>query len=195
METHERSGVETQPNPRSPDLAATWSRKPDEQSLCFAAGFTLGGTFDLAPLTGSLPEAVVVCDSSMVAGIEHLEQVLFQAHEFWKGGGGLAKKKSIDLLMRITCQRQISDAISLSKIENASNIAIFGIVKSRELVEKSLQLIFSRFPSAKREDTLLELGKQKTEFLRKVHGLPRSLTRSQIVVALKERSALLVFSN
>ena len=151
--------------------------------------------YDLAPFTISLPETVVVCDSNIIAGTEHIEQVLFQAHEYWKREGEIARKKSIDLLMRITCQRQISDAIVLSKIEKTDVCAIFGIIRSIDMIGKTLQLIVSNFPSAQRDDTLLDMGKRKTEFLKKVHHLPKSFSKSKVLVALKEKSALLVFSN
>jgi tRNA threonylcarbamoyladenosine modification (KEOPS) complex Cgi121 subunit len=194
METHEER-VAIPADSQETSLAKTWTRKLDDQSFVFAAAFSLGGTFDLAPFTTALPEAVVVCDSNIVAGTEHIEQVLFQAHEYWKRDGELARKKSIDLLMRITCQRQISDAIVLSKIEKMNVCAIFGLVTSIDMIGKSLQVIVSNFPSAQRDDTLLDMGKRKTEFLRKVHRLPKTFKKSKVLVALKERSALLVFSN
>jgi tRNA threonylcarbamoyladenosine modification (KEOPS) complex Cgi121 subunit len=194
MENHEER-VAIRSDALETSLEKTWTRKLDEKSFCFAAAFSLGGTFDLAPLTKSLSEAVVVCDSNIVAGTAHIEQVLLQAHEYWKRHGEIARKKSIDLLMRITCQRQISDAIALSKIEKTNVCAIFGIVRTIDMIGKSLKVIESNFPSAQRDDTLLDMGKKKTEFLRNVHRLPKSFNKSKVLVALEERSVLLVFSN
>jgi|SRR5579872_32468 len=172
----------------------TWVRIFPE-NLFFAAGFSLSGKSDLTPLTRTLPDGVVICDSRVIGGIEHLEQVLFQATEYWLRGGEIARKKSIDLLMRITCQRQINDAIDISKINATDSFAIFGIVKSTAEIEEILQLVTARYPSAKRKDSLLAVDRAKLNFLRKLHRLPKSATKDQIIVAIKEKSALLVFSN
>ena len=98
--------------------------------MCFAAAYSLDDFQNLTPLTSSLPDGVVLCDSEIVAGIDHVEQILFQASDYWQRKGKIARKKSIDLLMRITCQRQINDAIILSKISKTKSVVIFGIVQS-----------------------------------------------------------------
>jgi tRNA threonylcarbamoyladenosine modification (KEOPS) complex Cgi121 subunit len=174
-----------------------WSRElvGERKGVCFCTAFELDDLSDLTSLAKSMPDGVVICDSSMVAGIEHLEQVLVQANELWGRGGEIARKKSIDLLMRITGQSQISEAIALSRLERTNSFVTFGIVASRDHIEESLELIKTRFPRSRRNDSLLDLDRKKENLLRKAHNLPSKLSKSQLVVALKEKSALLVFSN
>jgi tRNA threonylcarbamoyladenosine modification (KEOPS) complex Cgi121 subunit len=175
--------------------SSMWIRTMGGELMGFAAAFSWDDYQDLTSLTRSLPEGVVVCDSGIVAGVEHLEQILFQANDFWLRNGVIARKKSIDLLMRITCQRQINDAIALSKISETRSVVIFGIVKSLSVAEDSLLLLTSRYPAAKRNDALIELDREKVKSLRELHNLPKSFGGDQVRVALKEKSALLVFSN
>jgi tRNA threonylcarbamoyladenosine modification (KEOPS) complex Cgi121 subunit len=172
-----------------------WARGIQDDLVFFGTAFSLDMYQDLTSLTRRIPDGVVVCDSRMIGGIEHLEHVLFQANDYWLRNAELARKKSIDLLMRITCQRQINDAIDLSKISRTDSFALFGMVKSIATLEKLLQEVTTFSPRAKRNNALLELDREKVDFLKKVHKLPKALGKDRVLVALKEKSALLVFSN
>jgi tRNA threonylcarbamoyladenosine modification (KEOPS) complex Cgi121 subunit len=194
MEANEER-VRSQRNSERGNHSNLWVRASGENQMCFATAYSLNDFQDFTPLTGSLPDGIVLCDSGIVAGVDHIEQVLFQASDYWQRKGKIARKKSIDLLMRITCQRQINDAIVLSKISKTRSVVIFGIVKSPPIAENTLHLLESQYPLAKRNDDLIELDKEKIKSLKELQHLPKSLSGDQLRVALKEKSALLVFSH
>ncbi len=155
--------------------------------------FDLGGTFDLQPTAKRLPEGVVVCCAKIVAGPQHMDAILNQAREYWKRGEFLARNRSIDLLMRITCQRQISEAVSASEIDKAREIALFGLVTHESQIRKSTEIIEAVSRHLVRDDDMMMLDRNKLEYLRKFHKLPTWFSETQLVTALKERSVLLIF--
>ena len=166
----------------------------DSNWICFAGAFELSKALDLNPVTKELPEGVIICQPILIAGLEHLDGILLQASQHWKRGQFLARNKSIDLLMRVTCKRQISDAIAASGIKKTDNLAIFGLVDSEAVIENSMNVLKSHVGVLKVRDELLALSKSKEKYLKSFHRLPSWLSRDQLVSALKENSALLVLS-
>ena len=83
----------------------------------------------------------MACDIEIIAGPEHIEGVLNQAAEYWDRNETLAKNRSIDLLMRITCKKQIIEAVSASGLSRTGAVAIFGYVGNESHIEKSEEII------------------------------------------------------
>lgn len=173
------------------------SGRPDRQtiqSISFARGYRLSKALDLSDFAKRLHEGVVVCNPWMIAGVEHLQSVFIQAEEYWQRKQPLARNRSIDLLMRVTCQRQISDAVKGSGISKIDKLALFGLVESEDSIDESVSLLQNQVGEIKRSDSLLLLDKKKERYLKEFHNLPKSLSRNQLLVTLKEKSVLLAFS-
>jgi len=160
----------------------------------FAIAYRLKAHVDLREIAKQFPEGVVICSPNLIAGMTHVLDILTQAMEYWRRKEALARSKSMDLLMRITCRAQISEAVASSGISSTNSLALFGIAGNKTEFEKSVKIVESLGTAAEREDKLLAMNKEKSLFLRKFHNLPKLLGEDQVVVALKERSVLLIFA-
>ncbi|MGI0091627.1 MAG: KEOPS complex subunit Cgi121 [Nitrososphaerales archaeon] len=160
----------------------------------FARAYKLGRYFDLREVSKKLSGGTVICSPSLLAGREHIEAILVQAKEYWSRNQFLARNKSIDLLMRATCKRQISEAVSASGISNVDRVALFGLIEKAESIDESESTLMSQVGTLKRRDELLLLDSQKVKFLKKFHGLPNWLERDQLLSMLRESSVTLIFS-
>ena len=194
MEANE--GLKTSKRKSSSGPPQAWIRSiPAEKEVFgFAAGFEFDRQENLTDFAKRLPEGTVVCDSRLIAGVDHLESILLQASEYWKRGEFLARNRSIDLLMRISCRGQISEAVRLADNENRNSVVLWGLAKSRGEIEKAVELLTGSFRGARRNDRLIDLTKEKESYLKQIHSLPKSIIKAQLLVTLKERSLLLIFS-
>jgi tRNA threonylcarbamoyladenosine modification (KEOPS) complex Cgi121 subunit len=156
--------------------------------------YKLNGIFDLRSTARSLPEGVVVCDIEIIAGPEHIEGVLKQAAEYWDRNETLAKNRSIDLLMRITCKKQIIEAVSASGLSRTGAVAIFGYVGDESHIEKSEESIRTLAKDSEEKEELLSPGQERQNHLKEFHKLPGWLSKDQLLIALKEKSVLLIFA-
>ena len=134
----------------------------------FSMAYQLHGTFDIRSASKRLPEAVTICNPKLVAGQYHVLGILSQAKEYWLRSETLARNKSIDLLMRITCQKQIADAVIASGISKTDAVAIFGFVKNESQINSIIEIIKSVAKDMKRGDDLLSLGQRETELSRDI---------------------------
>jgi tRNA threonylcarbamoyladenosine modification (KEOPS) complex Cgi121 subunit len=144
-----------------------------------------------ADIANNLSEGVVGCAYAYVAGIRHITGILDQALEYWARRIYIARNRSIDLLMRITCQPQISNALLASKASSKA-IAVFG-ASTDEINEQEAVTVMEK-AGGKRDDSLLQLTSDKVKFLRRFHNIPAHVPRDQIADLLAEKSVLLVFS-
>jgi tRNA threonylcarbamoyladenosine modification (KEOPS) complex Cgi121 subunit len=167
------------------------SKDPETKPIGFAKGFALEKAIDLTLVATSLPEGIVLCDSRLVAGPAHIRALLLQAAEYWARGLFLARNKSIDLLMRLSCQSQISQAIEMSNLRRAKSIALLGIVNDPKQIDDAGSEIMRL--GGKPSDSGLFLTKKKEKFLRNLHGLPDAITSDQLPLMLAEKSVLLIF--
>jgi tRNA threonylcarbamoyladenosine modification (KEOPS) complex Cgi121 subunit len=163
-------------------------------SFGFEMAYELCGTFDVRSASKMLPEGIVVCNPKLAAGKDHLRGILSQAKEYWQRNETLARNKSIELLMRITCQRQIADAVAASGISQTDAVAIFGFVKNESEINSAVDIIKSVAKDMKRNDNLLSLDNKKQKYLTTFHKLPRWISKDQLLVALKEKSVLLTLN-
>jgi tRNA threonylcarbamoyladenosine modification (KEOPS) complex Cgi121 subunit len=149
---------------------------------------------DLRPLARMFPEGITLCSSELMAGKEHVREVLSQASEYWKRGQFLARNRSIDLLMRITCQSQISQATAASHLEKTNSVVFMGLVGERSEALDILSKIDTAMEGrGSRDDSLLEMNQKKAAYLRKLHRLPSSYPLTKLLVFLQEKSVLLSF--
>lgn len=158
----------------------------------FVRSFKLPGIKDLRKIVKLFPEHIVLCTSRIVAGPEHAFSVLYQTNECVKRDISLARNRSIDMLMRISCQRQISEAMSISALSKTGELALFGFVPNLTSIDDAERLVCNEIADTKRDDSLLLLTKEKAKYLKQLHKLPDLLSDDQLLVALKEKSVLLV---
>ncbi|HXQ92850.1 MAG TPA: KEOPS complex subunit Cgi121, partial [Nitrososphaerales archaeon] len=173
-----------------------WSRRIGKhgETLCFAIAFDLGRRYDLTAVAKEFPEGVVLCNPGLIAGIGHLEEILLQTKEYWDRNQRIVRNGSLEILMRITCQRQISEAIVASQIADTETVALLGFVASENEIEASIERLYSACKSIVTDNSLLDLTREKASKLRRFHRLPSSLPLDKLQTALQERSILLIFS-
>jgi tRNA threonylcarbamoyladenosine modification (KEOPS) complex Cgi121 subunit len=172
-----------------------WRRLGDgSKSVAFATSFRLKSTMDLTAIAKSLPEGVVICGSSIVAGIEHVEVILIQTHEYWKRNQKIARNGSIEILMRMACKAQISEAVEASHIDKTDSVALLGLVESVDTAQFVVEKFLTTIKPASQDISLLGLDRAKFISLKKFHQLPSKLSKAGLLVALQEKSVLLIFS-
>jgi tRNA threonylcarbamoyladenosine modification (KEOPS) complex Cgi121 subunit len=159
--------------------------------LGFGRAYRFSKTKDLRKAVTGLPEGIAACSPSLIAGKRHLESVLIQSAEYWSRGIFLARNKSIDLLMRLTCQDQISRALQASAIDNCREVALIGLAKDDSDIAISERLM-SKLGGI-RDDSLMDLDSNKMKFLLRFHSLPSWIEQDKIPQLLQEKSAILVF--
>jgi tRNA threonylcarbamoyladenosine modification (KEOPS) complex Cgi121 subunit len=165
-----------------------------ERSICFATAFKLEERKDLTSYAKTLPEGVVLCDTGIIAGINHVEAILLQTREYWKRNEKLVRNGSIEILMRLSGRNQISEAVKDSKIQSSKSVALLGLLPEKAEIEKIVADFQSKFKTTSQNLKFLELDREKARRLKKLHRLPVSLSERELQVALQELSVLLIFS-
>jgi tRNA threonylcarbamoyladenosine modification (KEOPS) complex Cgi121 subunit len=147
---------------------------------------------DLSGFAKKVKQGITLCDPRYIGGAEHVRVILVQANEYWRRGHALARNKSIDLLMRITCESQIEKALKISGLSGARHVSMFGLAESREDIEQSSSGLISI--GASEDDSLLDLTMAKRKFLCKFHHFPFQCDKKTLVDYLAEKAVLLAFS-
>lgn len=170
----------------------------DREYLGFCAALDIGKKLDLSTLAKSLPEVTVICTPTMILGCKHLDRVMTQALDCWQRGLVFAKKRSIDLLMRLTCQSQIDEATTASGIRNASSIAAFGLAPSEPEINSTIKFVQNSIGErAVRNDKLLDPNTTKIQYYLSSFDPtlpPEVASESNILALLIERASLLLVS-
>lgn len=144
---------------------------------------------NLSKIAESLPEATIASDPKLLAGVEHIKLVILQAITSWDQGIVLARNKSLDLLMRFTSKKQISEAIKASNLQDTKQISLVGVTTSEDEACDRYNAFRSSLPkNASRDDSLLDLTEAKKATIVKLHQLK---TDRMLVLKLQELSALL----
>ena len=173
---------------------------PEKAYHAFCASWELSGASDLSALAKKVSDGTVVCSPNLVLGWKHLDLLLTQAISCWERGLLFARRRSIDLLMRLTCRAQIDDATAASGIRDADRVAAFGIAPVEADLQTEMNKIQEYLGSgAVRRDELLESNQDKVaRYLNYFETcFPRSLLQTDqadIVPLLIERASLLLLS-
>jgi tRNA threonylcarbamoyladenosine modification (KEOPS) complex Cgi121 subunit len=165
-----------------------------EKSICFATAFRLDRKRDLTSFAKALPEGVVLCDTGIIAGLEHLEAILLQTREYWQRNERLVRNGSIEILMRLSAEKQISDAVEASKIQATDSVTLLGLADKVEEISKFIELFQTTFQNYSQDLRLLDLDREKARHLKGAHGLLASSPDKKLLIALQELSVLLIFS-
>ena len=169
--------------------------KSSYKGIGFAASWRLRAQKDLSPITRDLPEGVTIFSTKVSGGQTHLKGVLQQAFESSNHGITLARNSAIDLLMRLTCQSQIKDAVEVSGISSTQMVGAFGFVQRKESIDSTVEKVEMILGEIfERDDKLLEMDDARMRHVRRLHSIPENFPDSQVVDFLLEKSALLCFS-
>lgn len=161
----------------------------------------------LERLRQTFPEAQVqLVKADLIAGREHLLFAARNALQAFKGRNRRAKSLAVELLLYISCQRQISKAISVLGVgPGDQRVIILGLSGSRSVLEelsKKAQALVNGQPA----DDLVEINSEKkaSELKKVYHITPREFNASRFpherdTEVLKrlviERSALLALKS
>ncbi len=116
----------------------------------------------------SLENGIQVINADMVAGKEHLEHAINQAIKAFNKGRNIAKNILLEVLVRLSGQRQIRHAIDKFGIKpGVRNIVI--ISKDKSLIES-----FVKKYKCKEDEDILKVDEEKYKRLKEIFGIEDS---------------------
>jgi KEOPS complex subunit Cgi121 len=127
---------------------------------------------------------IQLLDCDNICGLSHLNQGIFQAIKSFDEKQNFAKDKGLEICVRTSAQKQISQALKILGIKNQCNITAVYINADDE------QIILTENLLSAREDGLLEMYDE--ENITEVYGLNNY---DNIVDAINEKIALLALKN
>ncbi len=145
------------------------------------------------------PDVVIqIINAKFVAGLDHVRKIAFQVLTDIQKKNLLVQKEDLHLLMKITCQDQIEQAIKVGGLAGSIDVVVIGLGKKRDIddVDQTLNKLFG---TDSNEVILLVPARQK--FLMSFHKIPRDLILSlekrgrDITDILVEKAALLCLDN
>lgn len=127
---------------------------------------------------------IQLLDSDYLCGIKHLNQGISQAIKAFDEKQNFANDKGLEICVRTSAQKQISQALKILGIKKTGNITAVYVDVSREQISKTEELL------ADRNDSLLE--EYDTDWIVKAYKLKND---SNIVDNINEKIALLTLKN
>ena len=142
------------------------------------------------------PRVIIqIINAKFVAGLEHVRKITFQVLIDMQKKNLLVRKEDLHLLMKMTCQDQIDQAIKVGGLRKGSiDVVVIGLGKKKHIEDLS-QTLNELFGSESNEVILLLPSRQK--FLMSFHKIPRDLIirlesrGKDITDILVEKAALL----
>jgi len=149
----------------------------------------------LEELSHEHPKVILqVVPAEMLAGEEHARLVAQQSVAAMQRNSLYAHRAHIDLLLRLTCSRQIHQALEMiKKVPRGPSFAVVAIGSRHDLsrLKRTLQR------KGRIDDSLLELTERKKIFLIDLHGISQKELAATVGIdeplpwILAERSATL----
>jgi len=149
---------------------------------------------------------VQLVKADLIAGPEHLQFAARNALNSFKGDKRRSKSLAVELLLYLSCQRQIAKAIRFLGVDSEdSRVALVALSDSKDAIQELARRAESII-DGKRDDSQIEIGsKEKMIRLQESYGVTRkemdaarfegeteSSTLKRLIV---ERSALLDLGN
>jgi len=107
-------------------------------------------------------------DANFVATWQHLYFAALNALTAFKNRENISESLAMESLLYASAQRQIRKAVKLLGVKpNSSEIAVLIVGEKSESVKLALSLV-SKQVKAKRDDTILELSKEKAAAIQKI---------------------------
>ena len=130
----------------------------------------------------SCDAAVQFFDAQLIAGWQHLYFATLNALKAFKNKTNISKNLSVECLLYASAQRQIRIALNLIGIrQNLSKIAVLVVADDKSVIAKSLIKI-SKLVPGKRDDSVLDLSKEKTVHIRRLF----SISDTELAAKLEE---------
>jgi len=133
--------------------------------------------------------SIQAVNAEAVYGIEHMLGILRVTLEAEKRKIMLANRREIELLLRLACSGQISDAMRRAGLKSAAAGCFVAISHDRESLHQFYEKIKDEFEI---EDSVLEPNKQKKAALAGALGIKARFDDSEFLKYLLERAAILV---
>src|SRR5712692_5235015 len=115
---------------------------------------------------------VQLLKADLIAGWEHLWFAGRNALNSYNGSGRKSKSLAVELLLYVSCQRQISKAIELSGVnKHDRRIALAALSESKEALEKLAGVARSKIDGDLNDDLIEIRSEKKASELRRVYGI------------------------
>lgn len=132
-------------------------------------------------ITQSNDESIIqLLDCDYICGMSHINQGISQAIKAFDEKQNFANDKGLEICVRLSAQKQISEALKLLGIKKKGNITVVYINTTQDQIKKTEELLSTR------NDSLLE--KYDDEKIVKSYSLNNS---DDIVSDINEKIALL----
>ncbi|SRR5712692_4130170 len=127
----------------------------------------------LKQLRSAVQDAQVqLLKADLIAGREHLWFAGRNALISYNGTGRKSKSLAVELLLYVSCQRQISKAIELLGVNKRDKrIALTALSESKDALEKLAKVGKSKIDGSLNDDVIEIRSEKKAIELRKVYGI------------------------
>ncbi len=110
-------------------------------------------------------------NAELVATWQHLHFAVLDALTAFKNKMNISKSLAMEIMIYASAQRQIRKAMELLGIKSTTlKIAVLIIGEEPETVKSALPVV-SKHVNAQRDDTVLELSKEKATLIQKTFGI------------------------
>lgn len=133
--------------------------------------------------------------ANLAAGVTHLLMVVQQAWSAWQQGSSMARKFEVEVLLRLVCTTQISEAMQRGRVGPKDRELILILV-GRSLQRKRILALAQHYGTV--DTSIIEPDAKRLAFLRNIHLISSALEdatrgfRYPLPSLLAEKSALLV---
>jgi len=141
-----------------------------------------------------------IFDAELVATWQHLYFAVLNALNAFKNGVNISKSLAVEMLLYASAQRQIRKAVEFLGVKpHTKAIALVIIGERADDVKATLQVL-SKAVGGKRDDTALEISREKMQIIRKVFDISDmeleavmkgNNTKQALIDLIIERMALL----
>jgi len=136
-------------------------------------------------ITAQQKDSIIqLLNTDNICGQKHLNQAISQAFKAFNEKQNFAKDKGLEICVRLSAQKQISQALKMLGIQQKGNITVIYIDTTQEQVQETEELL------EKRNDQLLE--QYDTEKISEIYGLNN---KDNIIHSINEKIALLAIKN
>ncbi len=136
-------------------------------------------------ITAQQKDSIIqLLNTDNICGQKHLNQAISQAFKAFDEEQNFAKDKGLEICVRLSAQKQISQALKMLGIQQKGNITVIYIDTTQEQVQETEELL------EKRNDQLLE--QYDTEKISEIYGLNN---KDNIIHSINEKIALLAIKN
>lgn len=136
-------------------------------------------------ITAQQKDSIIqLLNTDNICGQKHLNQAISQAFKAFNEKQNFAKDKGLEICVRLSAQKQISQALKMLGIQQKGNITVIYIDTTQEQVQETEKLL------EKRNDQLLE--QYDTEKISEIYGLNN---KDNIIHSINEKIALLAIKN